>query len=53
MKTTGDPEGSKEPEDRVLSKSEFDSDSEKVFSNLSRSDIESCLSEMLEKYQSL
>jgi hypothetical protein len=53
MATTDDPEGSEEPKDKVLSESESDSDSEEVFSNLSRYDIESCLFEMLEKYQNL
>ncbi|KAI5404778.1 hypothetical protein KIW84_051803 [Lathyrus oleraceus] len=55
MATTYDPKGSEEPEDMLSSKSESDSDSdyEEVFSNLSHSDLESCLSEMLEKYQSL
>jgi phage shock protein A len=53
MATIGDFEGSKELEDKLLSKSGSDSDFKEVFSNLSCYDIESCLSEMLEKYQSL
>ena len=55
MATTADPEGSDESEDKALSESESESDSgsEEVFSKLSRSELESCLPEMLEKYQSL
>ena len=53
MAITKGPTSSEEPEDKVLSESESDSDYEVVFSNLSRSDIEICVSEMLEKYQSL
>lgn len=53
MAITADPEGSEEPEDKVLSESESDSNYEEVFSKLSHSNLDSCLSEMLKKYQSL
>ena len=53
MAATQDPTSFEEPGDKILSESESNSDYEEVFSNLSRSDFESCLSEMLEKYQSL
>jgi hypothetical protein len=49
MVTTVDPESSEEPKDKVLLKLESDSDYKEVFSKLSRSDLESCLSKMLEK----
>ena len=44
MVTTKDPTSSEEPEDKALSELESDSDLEEVFSNLSRSYIESYLS---------
>ncbi|XP_050899820.1 uncharacterized protein LOC127106581 [Lathyrus oleraceus] len=53
MATTEDRISSEEPYDKVSSESKSDSDSEEVFSNLSRYDIEICLSKILEKYQSL
>lgn len=49
METTTDLEGSEQPGDNVLSKSESDSDSEEVFSDLTHSDLEWCFSEILEK----
>ncbi|XP_050890418.1 uncharacterized protein LOC127095830 [Lathyrus oleraceus] len=53
MATITDPEGYEEQEDKILSESESNSDSEEVFFELSRSDLKSCLSKILEKYQSL
>lgn len=53
MATTTDPESSEEPKDKMLSESESDYDFEEVFSKPSRFDLESCVSEMLEKCQSL
>ena len=53
MATTEDTTSSEEPKDMVLSKSKSDFDYEEVFSNLSNSNIESYLSRMLKKYQSL
>lgn len=38
---------------QLESKLEFESDYEESFPNLSRSELESCLSEILEKYQKL
>lgn len=43
----------KAPDDKIQSVSKFESDSEELFPNLSRSDLESCLSEILEKYKML
>lgn len=51
--TITDLEGSKELGAKTLSESELDYDSKEVFFELSRSDLESYLSEILEKYQSL
>ncbi|XP_050895080.1 uncharacterized protein LOC127101651 [Lathyrus oleraceus] len=51
--TTYDLEGYEEPKDKVLIELESSSDFEEVFSNLSRSGLECCLSELLERYQSL
>ena len=55
MATTVNAEVSGEPEEKMLleSESDSDSDSEEVLSKLSRSELEACLSEMLERYQSL
>lgn len=43
----------KAPGEKIQSESESGSDSEEVFPNLSHSKLESCLSEILEKYQKL
>lgn len=50
MDTTADPEGSEELEEKMLSESKLDSDSEEMFFELSRSDLYSCLSKILQKY---
>lgn len=52
MVTTDNLEGSEEPKDKVLKESESYFDSKEVFSELSRYDLELCLFEILEKYQS-
>lgn len=52
MATTADLEGSEEPKDNMLSELESDSGSEEIFSELSHFDLESYISEILEKYQS-
>ena len=46
MTTTAKSEGSEEPEDKVLSESELDSDYEEVFFELSCYDLESRLSKI-------
>lgn len=41
------------PTEKIQSESESESDSEEVFAKLSRSELESRLSEVLDKYQKL
>lgn len=53
METIDDQEGFEEPKDKVMKELESESESEEVFFELSRSDLEFCLSKILEKHQSL